>query len=393
MLRVGLTGGIGAGKSAVSRLLVQRGAALVDADAVAREVVEPGTDGLAAVVRAFGPAVLLPEGALDRAALGRVVFGDDDARARLNAIVHPLIGRRSTQLVRRAEATGAPVLVHDVPLLVEHGLGPLYHLVIVVEAPQGERMRRLVDLRGMPRADAEARMAAQADDDQRRAAAEVVLGNGGALRELEQSVAALWQQRLLPYADNLGAARPARRGGVVLAEPDPTWAGAGARVVARVQQVCGDQAVSVRHIGSTAVPGLASKPILDVQIEAGSWADVEALGEPLRYGGFPRLADVEGDPPRAAVDPDPAQWRKHLHLSADPGRPVNLHVRVVGSAAARCAVALRDLLRADAQARADYQAVKRRLAAQHPHDVDAYAEGKTAFLEPLFVRALAAARR
>lgn len=389
VLAVGLTGGIGAGKSAVSRLLVKHGAALIDADALAREVVEPGTEGLAEVVAAFGPTVLRPDGALDREALGRIVFGDVEARTRLNGIVHPRIGRRTSELMAQAAAQGAPVLVHDVPLLVEGGMMALYHLVLVVTAPREERLRRLTQLRGMTATDAEARMAAQASDEQRGAAADVLLGNDGPLRQLEARVDALWHERLVPYAANVAAGRPAPRGPVALVDPDPAWAAAGARLAARLRHLAGARAVDVQHIGSTAVPGLLAKPVLDLQVEVPDWGDVEALEQPLREGGFPRLPDIVGDPPRTVVDPDPEQWRKHLHRSADPGQPVNVHVRVAGSASARAALGWRDLLRRDAAVHAEYAAVKRALAAEHRDDVDAYAEGKTPFLERHLGRAVA----
>ena len=384
MLSVGLTGGIGSGKSAVSALLAGLGAAVVDADLVAREVVAPGTPGLAAVVEAFGPDVLQPDGALDRPALGQRVFGDDAARARLNAIVHPLVGERTLELMARAE--GQPVLVHDVPLLVENGLAPSYHLVVVVDAPVATRLERL-ELRGLPPDQARARMAAQATDEQRRAAADVLLDNGGAREELAAQVRTLYADRLLPYAENLREGRAAPRAGVVLADADPGWAAAGARLVGRLRQLC-PQAVDVQHIGSTAVPGLRAKDVLDVQVEVPDREQVEALAGALAAGGFPRREDVDGDPVRPELDADPAQWRKRLHRSADPGRPANVHGRVAGSVSARAAVALRDLLRTDAQAREAYGAEKARLAALHPQDVDAYAEGKTGVLVPLLVRAL-----
>lgn len=388
VLWVGLTGGIGAGKSAVSRRLVERGAALVDADVVAREVVAPRTPGLAAVVDAFGDGVLHGDGALDRPALGRLVFGDDEARARLNAIVHPLVGERTLALASQAEADGARLLVHDVPLLVENGLAPGYHLVVVVEAPVALRLHRLTALRGMPEDDARARIAAQADDAQRQVVADIVLVNDGPLEALHAQVDRLADDRLLPYAANLEAGRAAERGGVRLVEHDPAWAAAAARLVPRLRAVCGARAVSVEHIGSTAVPGLAAKDVVDLQVECPTHDDVEALGPVLTAGGFPRLEGVEGDPPRPEIDPDPAQYRKRLHRSADPGRPANVHVRVAGSTGARMAVALRDRLRADPQARERYEALKQRLAAEHADDVDAYAEAKTALVVALVRPAL-----
>lgn len=196
MIRVGLTGGIGSGKSTVSRLLASYGAVVVDADLVAREVVEPGTPGLAAVVEAFGTAVLLPTGALDRNALGKVVFGDAAARARLSGILHPLIGERSGELMEAASASGAPMLVHDVPLLVESSLQSRYDVVVVVDASPAVQLDRLVRLRGMSSADAQARIAAQASREDRLAAATVVLDNDGTVEELTGQVQALWADLL-----------------------------------------------------------------------------------------------------------------------------------------------------------------------------------------------------
>ncbi|MFJ1790351.1 dephospho-CoA kinase [Kitasatospora griseola] len=192
MLRIGLTGGIGAGKSEVSRQLAALGAVIVDSDLIAREVVAPGTPGLAAVVAEFGPGVLLPDGALDRPALGRIVFGDPARLAALNAIVHPLVRARSAEL----EAAAGPdaIVVHDVPLLAENGLAPLYDLVVVIDVPDAERLRRLTALRGMPEDEARARMAAQATREDRLAVADLVLDNSGDLDGLTARVRELWRQ-------------------------------------------------------------------------------------------------------------------------------------------------------------------------------------------------------
>ncbi|RFC75738.1 dephospho-CoA kinase [Streptomyces sp. AcE210] len=190
MLKVGLTGGIGAGKSEVSRLLVEHGAVLIDADRIAREVVEPGTPGLAAVVEAFGSDVLAPDGSLDRPALGAIVFADADRLAVLNSIVHPLVGARSAEL--EAAATGDSVVVHDVPLLAENGLAPLYDLVVVVDASPETQLDRLVRLRGMSEEDARARMAAQATRDKRLEIADIVIDNDVPLDELHRRVDAVW---------------------------------------------------------------------------------------------------------------------------------------------------------------------------------------------------------
>ncbi|WP_405482064.1 dephospho-CoA kinase [Streptomyces sp. NBC_00009] len=190
MLKVGLTGGIGAGKSEVSRLLVEHGALLIDADRIAREVVEPGTPGLTAVVEAFGSDVLAPDGSLDRPALGAIVFADADRLAVLNSIVHPLVGARSAEL--EAAATGDSVVVHDVPLLAENGLAPLYDVVVVVDASPETQLDRLVRLRGMSEEDARARMAAQATRDKRLGIADIVIDNDVPLDELHRRVDAVW---------------------------------------------------------------------------------------------------------------------------------------------------------------------------------------------------------
>ncbi|MGA4982642.1 dephospho-CoA kinase [Streptomyces cellulosae] len=190
MLTVGLTGGIGAGKSEVSRLLVECGAVLIDADRIAREVVEPGTPGLAAVVEAFGEDILAEDGSLDRPRLGALVFNDPEKLATLNSIVHPLVGARSRELEEAAPEDA--VVVHDVPLLTENGLAPLYDVVIVVDAGPETQLDRLVRLRGMSEEDARARMAAQATREQRRAIADIVIDNDVPLDELERRVKEVW---------------------------------------------------------------------------------------------------------------------------------------------------------------------------------------------------------
>ncbi|MEV7771993.1 dephospho-CoA kinase [Kitasatospora sp. NPDC086791] len=192
MLKIGLTGGIGAGKSEVSRLFAVHGAVIVDSDVIAREVVAPGTDGLAAVVAEFGPQVLREDGALDRPALGAVVFADPERLKALNAIVHPLVRARSAEL----EAAAAPdaVVVHDVPLLAENGLAPLFDLVVVVDAADEVRMDRLVRLRGMAEEEARARMDAQASRADRLAIADLVIDNGGGLAELSDRVDEVWAE-------------------------------------------------------------------------------------------------------------------------------------------------------------------------------------------------------
>lgn len=194
MLKIGLTGGIGSGKSEVSRRLAARGAVVIDADRIAREVVEPGTVGLARVVAAFGDEVLRADGSLDRERLGAVVFADSERLAVLNSIVHPLVGERVAELQARAPADA--IVVYDVPLLVENNLAPMYDAVIVVDASDEVRVARLAEHRGMPEPDARARIAAQAGRDERLRAAHIVISNEGTLEELEARVGEVWQDLL-----------------------------------------------------------------------------------------------------------------------------------------------------------------------------------------------------
>src|SRR6201998_707637 len=223
MLRIGLTGGIGAGKSAVSATFAECGAIIVDGDVIAREVVQPGTEGLASLVDAFGSDILLPDGSLDRPALAARAFRNDDARSVLNGIVHPLVAKRRSEIIAAgAEVPGHTVVFEDIPLLVESQMAPLFPLVVVVHADVEVRVRRLVEQRGMSEEDARARIAAQADDEQRRAVADVWLDNSGSPAELVQRAHDVWNNRIVPFAHNISlrhiARAPAR-----LAPPDPTW--------------------------------------------------------------------------------------------------------------------------------------------------------------------------
>jgi dephospho-CoA kinase len=190
MLKVGLTGGIGSGKSEVSRRLADHGAVVIDADKIAREVVEPGTSGLALIVDAFGRGVLRDDGSLDREKLGRIVFADAGELGRLNAIVHPRVGERVALLQR--EAPAGAVVVYDVPLLAENNLAPMYDVVIVVDASDEVRLARLTGPRGMTEEDARARIDAQATREDRLKIADIVIPNDGDLGELDARVADVW---------------------------------------------------------------------------------------------------------------------------------------------------------------------------------------------------------
>jgi dephospho-CoA kinase len=190
VLRVGLTGGIGAGKSEVSRRLAAQGAIVIDADAIARQVVAPGTPGLAEVVAAFGPGVLRSDGSLDRVKLGEIVFDDAELRTALNSIIHPLVGARMRELEQKA-GQGA-IVIHDVPLIAENNLASAYDLVVVVDVPPRIQLDRLIKHRGMTREQARARLAAQATREQRLAIAGIVIDNSSSLAELDRQVGELW---------------------------------------------------------------------------------------------------------------------------------------------------------------------------------------------------------
>jgi dephospho-CoA kinase len=192
VLKVGLTGGIGAGKSEVSRRLAERGAVIIDADAVAREVVAPGTRGLAEVTAAFGPGVLDAGGALDRGRLGEIVFADSGLLGKLNAIVHPLVAERMQQIERAAQPDA--VVVHDVPLLAENRLAGQYDVVVVVDVPPEVQLDRLTRLRGLAEGQARERMDAQASRAERLAVADIVVDNSGPLAELDRRVEDLWEE-------------------------------------------------------------------------------------------------------------------------------------------------------------------------------------------------------
>ena len=328
MLRVGLTGGIGAGKSAVAARLAERGAVLIDADLVAREVVELGTPGLAGLVAEFGPRILLADGRLDRGALGRVVFGDEDARRRLNTIVHPLVGSRTAELM--AAAGTDAVVVNDVPLLVENGMAAGYHLVVVVEAPRAARIQRLVTTRGMTAEAATARMSAQASDAERRAVADVLIDNSGAEHDLDEVVDRLWTDRLTRYAGNLA------RGQLVpwpeqVVQYDQTWPDQYRRAAARLRNVLGDIPSEVEHVGPTSVPGTAARDVLELQVALAS-ADVDGAVDRLDGSGWVAMPADEPAPTFAA-DPrlqngiaEAVRWAAHV----DPGRPATLRIRQTG---------------------------------------------------------------
>lgn len=364
----------------VASRLAGLGAVLVDADALARDVVEPGTPGLARVVEAFGPDMLDAGGRLDRARLGAAVFGNPSQLAVLNGIVHPLVRDAAAGII--ATAPDGAIVVQDIPLLVETGQGSGFHLVLVVDAPDDVRIGRMLEHRGMTAEDALSRMAAQASREERLAAADVVLDNSGSLAELTAQVDRLWTERLLPFADNLRrCVRAARAGTAVLSVPQADWPAQAARLGSRILAAAPDDILAVDHIGSTAVPGLAAKDVIDLQVTVSDLNAADRIAPLLAAVGFPAVPGAGFDTPKP-TDPDPSQWQKRFHANADPGRAVNVHVRPAGSSGWRYALLFRDWLRNDPQAAALYGDHKRALTEQFAgtKGTRAYAEAK----EPWF---------
>jgi len=380
VLKIGLTGGIASGKSVVAARLQERGAVLVDADALAREVVEPGTEGLERIVGEFGEGMLDDGGRLDRARLGAAVFGNPERLAALNAIVHPLVRARAAAITAAAPADA--VVVQDIPLLVETGQGSAFHLVVVVDAPDDVRLQRMLEHRGMTAEAARARMDAQASRQDRLAAADAVLDNSGTVQHLLGQVDRLWDERLVPFARNLVAGKRAPRNGGPVLEPHRTeWAQEAARIAARLVAAAPDLILAVDHIGSTAVPGLPAKDVIDLQVTVPDLAVAATIAPFLAAAGFPAVRDVESDTPKPNA-PDPAAWLKRFHANADPCRAVNVHVRAAGSAGWRFALMFRDWLQNDPSALRLYAAHKADLAARHADSgtTSSYAEAK----EPWF---------
>jgi dephospho-CoA kinase len=380
VLKIGLTGGIASGKSLVASRLRELGAILVDADLLAREVVEPGTPGLALVVDAFGPGILDSHGKLDRPKLGAIVFHDPAQREVLNGIVHPLVREAAAAIV--SGAGPGDIVVQDIPLLVETGQGSNFHLVVVVDAPDDVRLQRMVEFRRMTTEDALARMASQATRAERNAAADVVLDNSGTREQLLATVDALWEHRLVPFAENLHrGTRALRPAGPVMSAPKEEWTAQAGRLAKRIMAAAPHGVLAVDHIGSTSVPGLAAKDVIDLQVAVADLETADSLAPVLASAGFPAVPGVDRDTPKPA-EPNPKQWQKRFHANADPGRAVNLHVRVAGSAGWRYALLFRDWLRSDPSAAELYQAHKLELAAASTgnNGTAAYAEAK----EPWF---------
>lgn len=306
---MGLTGGIGAGKSTVAKTFVEQGAYHVDADRIAREVVAPGTTGLAALVDAFGPEILDDDGALDRPALAARAFADEESTTKLNAITHPLIGARTAELI--AAAPDDAVILHDVPLLVEGNMAPFYDAVIVVHTEATERLHRLVHHRGMDADDARKRIEAQASDAQRRAVADIWLDNSGTPEELAEEALTLWRERLIPLRDNHLARNPAPLPEIPVAA-DPAWGSLGGRIVNRLWALLGAGAVRIEHVGPTTESEAAAPPVIDLHVVVADEEAAHAAAQILDTSGFPVLPGGHG----------------LVHAAADPGRPARVRILI-----------------------------------------------------------------
>ncbi|QTI67448.1 dephospho-CoA kinase [Gordonia polyisoprenivorans] len=301
MIRVGLTGGIGAGKSTVAKTFIERGGFHIDADKIAREVVEPGTPGLARLVEAFGEDILAGDGSLDRAALAAKAFVDDESRSTLNSITHPLVGARTQEMLEAAPDDA--IVIQDIPLLVEGNMAPFFHLVIIVHADAEERVRRLVELRGMPESDARARIAAQADDDQRRAVADAWLDNSSSPEALAAASAELWARRLVPFETNVRTRTPATVDPeLVAAEPNSSTLPT--RITQRLWALAGANATAI----DAAASGSADQGFVITARDADA---SDALADALPPGGFAPIGDGRFG-------------------SADPGRPATVGIRTAG---------------------------------------------------------------
>jgi dephospho-CoA kinase len=381
VLRIGLSGGIGAGKSTVSRTFSELGAVVVDGDVIAREVVEPGTGGLAALVEAFGDDILLPDGALNRPALAAVAFSDDEKRATLNGIVHPLVGARRAELI--AQAADDAVIVEDIPLLVESQMAPMFPLVIIVHADEDVRVSRLIEYRGFSEDDARARIKAQATEEQRRAVADVWLDNSGKPEDLVEKARELWHQRILPFAHNVQNREPAHVTPKVVPY-DPSWPEQANRAVARLRVACGHRAKRIDHIGSTAVPGLDAKDVIDLQVTVDSLTTADELTEAMLAAGYPRIEGIVADTPHTD---DQSLWGKRIHASADPGRPTNVHLRVDGWPNQQFALLFLDWIKTNPEVQSEYLELKHGVLADGPATTGGYAEAKEPWLVDAYRRA------
>jgi dephospho-CoA kinase len=388
MLRVGLTGGIGSGKSTVAQRFRELGAVVIDADQLAREVVAVESEGLAAIRQRFGEAVMSPDGSLDRGALGGIVFTDDQARKDLEAITHPLIGARARSLME--SAAPEKIVVHEVPLLAELDMAADYHLTVVVAASEDIRLARLTGGRGFTQADARARVAAQVGDGVRRASADVWLDNSGTVGGLLAQTDALWHERIVGFNENLIGGSPSHGPySPALVAYDDSWPATAERLSRRVALVLGRRALAVEHIGSTSVPGLLARDVIDLQIGVRALADADEADfiHALADKGFPRSENWDHTAGHLLGGIDEVSRRiERFHANADPGQMVAVKVREIDGPAWRRALLLRDWLCAQPDERNAYGELKRQLARSEA-TTTSYTQAKGPWLQAAFARA------
>lgn len=309
MLFLGLTGGIGAGKSTVSAELERLGAVIVDADKIAREVVAPGTPGLDLLAAEFGEEIITVDGELDRPKLAQIAFASPERTAALNAITHPLIGERTFERIANAPQDG--IVVHDMPLLLESTMQAGYHLTLVVDAPRELRTQRLVEFRGLDADDVRNRMDKQVSDEVRHAEADILFDNTGTPEQLVAQVREAWDVRLVRMNHNLNH-RHAVHGSAEIIAYRPQWPAEARRAAARLTQTLGHLAASVTHTGMTAEQGMPAADVIELTVIPSEGISAGQIVERLDSAGY--IKD-EAD--------------AHLLRWVDPVRP--LEIRVVHS--------------------------------------------------------------
>lgn len=324
MLHIGVTGTSASGKSTVARRLIEHGAVPATGDGPKREVSEHGV-------------------------------GSPTATA--------------------ADAVSVTVRVDHAPLDVDGDAAPVYHLMIYVDAPVLERVRRmerLVQERAFSAEAAQIKISAilgEERDTGLQAAADVVVDNSGSIADLQASIDALWADRIAPFEANMRQGQMALYGSPRLVAPDPAWPEQAARLATRIRHAVGKAALRIDHIGSTAIPGLPAKDVIDIQVTVSSLTEAAAIDPALTCAGLVLHPGIDTNHAHGAVT-DPAQWRKRYYKSADPGRPANVHIRPYGTAGWRFALLFRDWLRADPQIRREYLSIKQELVRQFASDGD-----------------------
>lgn len=306
MLFLGLTGGIGAGKSTVSSELDRLGAEIIDADKIAREVVAPGTPGLDLLAAEFGEEIITFDGELDRAKLAQIAFASPERTAALNAITHPLIAERTFERIANAPQDG--IVVHDMPLLLESGMQTGYHLTLVVDAPRELRIQRLVKFRGLDAEDVRNRMDKQVSDAVRRAEADILFDNTGTPEQLVEQVREAWDRRLVRMNHNLTYHHAVFAPAEIIAYR-PEWPAEARRAAGRLAKTLAHLAASVTHTGMTAEQGMPAVDVIELTVSPAEAITPAQVVERLVSAGYVR----------DAAEPHLLRW-------VDPLRPLEIRV-------------------------------------------------------------------